>query len=95
MSGLHLNRPGRDPDENGSPPYRLFHPECAGASLRYYEICPRCGATVSENCGDDEAFAVQDDAIAKACGVATAPACPRPNYWRRQNMMVDNTLPER
>lgn len=39
--------------------YDLFSPPCAGASLRYYEICRRCGATAVSNCGDAPAYQAQ------------------------------------
>lgn len=37
----------------------LFRPECAGASLKWHEKCPRCGAARSDNCGDDAAYEAQ------------------------------------
>ena len=37
----------------------LFRPECAGASLKWHELCPRCGATRRDRCGDDAAYNAQ------------------------------------
>lgn len=37
----------------------LFAPECAGASVRWHEKCPRCGAGRQDNCADDLAFYAQ------------------------------------
>lgn len=37
----------------------MLKPECAGASLRWYEKCPRCGAGRQDNCMDDAAYCAQ------------------------------------
>jgi hypothetical protein len=36
-----------------------LYPACAGASLRWHEKCPRCGAGRQDNCGDNAAYEAQ------------------------------------
>lgn len=37
----------------------IFYPACAGASLRWHEKCPRCGATRHDDCLSDAAYNAQ------------------------------------
>ncbi len=41
----------------------LTQPVCAGASRDFLPVCPRCGASTSQPCGDEEARTAQKAAL--------------------------------